>query len=695
MDRDQTDEMRFLNKHFDSELDFITDLGIMGKLKNKYKKALELAQSDKPDLKDTIELYEACAPIPDWQSTSVNNVNNSYVPKDKVKNMISNYRDIIKKAENIDENTHFKLKFKEEYVLETTDFDIETYTDEEMKKWTPSMIKFYRRHHRIHGKCPICGRPTLWNPSTSRPNKFCPDPECRQIYRNQFKERMTRVYGKTTLLDDPDFQKKMLKNRSISGQYTWSDGVKKDYVGSYELDFLEMLDRFAHFESQDVMTPAPQIFHYNYDDKNHFYIPDGYIASLNLIYEIKDGGTNPNMHPKIRAVDKVKEEIKDKKVLESDFNYLKIENKQYGKFLQFLAYVKSQQPILTKKPKLIEESSMLSHMMENFNENKLRLIESEYFLECGFPTKYAVCFNKNLNEFYIPDIDGVREFNIDQNQLKEDSFNLKIYEATNDINQPKRVFIETLKAINFIQPNDIISNWYKEITGNYDGLHTMNQITNMSSKFDKIFDDDWGNYKKDISSISEDRINTLIHIGESVEERSIPNIGENVIINYYNTEDDEKIMEKYNYIKTKIEESVFKDPDFDILFNMILLSTSLDDIKFCIGFVKNLQMTEPNLKDIEDDFLELASYKYVLLSKGTVIDIDYSPIINEDIEFEKYDEDTDNVRSFIKESVLLGGYNTNRFMFNKRLAESRDELLEKYPDEKDKIEIYLCRKIGD
>ena len=84
----------------------------------------------------------------------------------------------------------------------------------------------------------------------------------------------------------------MLANRSIAknNRYHWSDGSYKTCIGSFEYDLAQFLDIFMEFSSNDVMFPAPIVIEYEYEGKMHFYIPDVYIGSLNLIIEVKDGG---------------------------------------------------------------------------------------------------------------------------------------------------------------------------------------------------------------------------------------------------------------------------------------------------------------------------------------------------------------------------------------------------------------------
>ena len=156
---------------------------------------------------------------------------------------------------------------------------------------------------------------------------------------------MIRVHGKTTqqMLQDPEMQKKMLSNRKISGKYKWSDNSAEiQYTGSYELDFLKFLDLFMHFESEDIISPAPQVFTYNDNGTKRFYIPDFYIPSINTLVEIKDGQDNRNNHPNRIGRDAEKEKLKDEIMRnQRDYNFVKVVNKDYSIFLNFLMKLKN------------------------------------------------------------------------------------------------------------------------------------------------------------------------------------------------------------------------------------------------------------------------------------------------------------------------------------------------------------------
>lgn len=204
---------------------------------------------------------------------------------------------------------------------------------EDMTTWR---FLYYLRTGKTHGSCIICKKDTEWNEKTHKYHRFCNNPKCKEQYVETFKNRMIGKYGKVHLLNDPEQQKKMLANRKISGVYTWRDYVHTTtYTGSYELDFLKFLDDIMEFNPEDLIAPSPHIYFYIYENKKHFYIPDFFIPSLNLEIEIKDGTNN---HPKIQAVDKVKERLKDE-VMKSNansFNYIKIVEKNNYRFIEFL-----------------------------------------------------------------------------------------------------------------------------------------------------------------------------------------------------------------------------------------------------------------------------------------------------------------------------------------------------------------------
>ena len=97
-----------------------------------------------------------------------------------------------------------------------------------------------------------------------------------------------------------------------------------------------------YFDPHDIMAPSPHTYYYTYQGEEHFYIPDFFIPSLDLEVEIKDGGKNPNMMPKIQEVDKVKEQLKDAvmKSNKNTFSYVKICDNDFNKFLLLLSVMR-------------------------------------------------------------------------------------------------------------------------------------------------------------------------------------------------------------------------------------------------------------------------------------------------------------------------------------------------------------------
>ena len=185
--------------------------------------------------------------------------------------------------------------------------------------------------------CVICHKDTPWNPKTHKYQRVCGSDACNKKVRAIFHERMMKKYKTDNLASDPEHQRKMLKGRRISGVYKWSTGGETDYVGTYELDFLKFCDIVLDFKATDLFSPSPNTYRYEYEGKEHFYIPDFFIPTLNLEVEIKDGGDNPNMHHKIQSVDKVKEKLKDYIMAKQhNFHYIKVVDKKYDKFVKLV-----------------------------------------------------------------------------------------------------------------------------------------------------------------------------------------------------------------------------------------------------------------------------------------------------------------------------------------------------------------------
>lgn len=250
---------------------------------------------------------------------------------------------------------------------------------------------YYLKTGREHGNCVMCKQPTTFNEKTKKYNRFCNDPACKIKYKEIVDKRMIGVYGKVNLLNDPEHQRKMLMNRSISGVYNFK-GVDKPYVGSYELDFLKTMDLFFDWDPSDIVSPSPHTYYYVYEGEKHFYIPDFYIMSLGLEIEVKDGGDNPNMHHKIQDVDKEKEKLKDKVMHTQKINhYIKLTNKNYYNLFEFFRISKEyveKYGDYEKIPKIILDEDIKSKNISSSSKSKMNKE-----------------VNKAVNESYVSDVD--------------------------------------------------------------------------------------------------------------------------------------------------------------------------------------------------------------------------------------------------------------------------------------------------
>ena len=203
--------------------------------------------------------------------------------------------------------------------------------------YTAARIVFNKINKKEVGHCVQCKKETKWNEDTWKYERFC-SKKCSDEYSKQMKQRMINVYGKEHLLNDPEKQTEMLKHRSISGTYKFKDGGRKDYCGSYERKLLEFFDNVLNVNSNDIMTPGPTI-EYEYNGNKLFWITDLYYTPYNLVFDVKDGGDNPNNRdmPEYRA----KQEAKENTIKQMNkYNYIRLTNNNFQQLLLLLAELK-------------------------------------------------------------------------------------------------------------------------------------------------------------------------------------------------------------------------------------------------------------------------------------------------------------------------------------------------------------------
>ena len=183
---------------------------------------------------------------------------------------------------------------------------------------TAAQVVFNTINHKDHGTCVVCGKETEWNEDTYRYKRYC-SKKCKDILAQRAKANMMKIYGKTTLLNDPMQQEKMLANRSISGKYKFGDKTFT-FTGSYERKLLEFMDKVLHLDPNDIVMPGP-VIEYSNNGTKRFWITDCYYEPYNLVIEIKDGGDNPN---KREMIDYIKLSMQDEDYQNGKYKIIKV-----------------------------------------------------------------------------------------------------------------------------------------------------------------------------------------------------------------------------------------------------------------------------------------------------------------------------------------------------------------------------------
>ena len=220
-------------------------------------------------------------------------------------------------------------------------YHIQNYHEELVPEgFTSNRLAFNILNKNDKGQCVPCGKESEWNENNRRYNRYCSE-KCRKNAAKKAKENMIKKYNKEHLLDDPDVQIKMLKNRKISGKYKFKNGTEKDYVGKFEYNFLEYLDKVMKMNPDDIITDYPLIEYY-YNGKKRFYIPDFYLEPYNLIIEIKDGGDNKNNNPAM--IDTRNKTIEKEKAIKkmNKYNYLRLTDNNFEQFMICISEIKNQ-----------------------------------------------------------------------------------------------------------------------------------------------------------------------------------------------------------------------------------------------------------------------------------------------------------------------------------------------------------------
>ena len=293
--------------------------------------------------------------------------------------------------------------------------------------FTAARVLFNHINKKDHGTCVICKGNTTWNEKTNKYNRLCNKPECKNKLREMYKKNMLKVYGKTTLLNDPEQQKKMLANRSISGIYKFTNGKVKEYTGSFEKKFLVFMDTIMGYDPDDIIMPGPTL-EYEYKGEKHQWITDALIVPYNLIIEIKDGGDFKNNRSMVSYREKqvAKEEMITNM---GKYNYLRLTNNQFGQLIDILYELKMQMiddSDDNKKAIVKIHEGFLDDLKGTFTSTNKKITYKDdeykivYILEKNFKDKN---YNKKLPAFNKSEIDRYWLYGAIKKQVPNSGYN--------------------------------------------------------------------------------------------------------------------------------------------------------------------------------------------------------------------------------------------------------------------------------
>lgn len=263
---------------------------------------------------------------------------------------------------------------------------------------TPLQVAFnaVNKKKEPYGHCIVCHTGiTMWNEDKGRYERICSD-KCKKQYVQMCEERLQQRRGvtKQEMLSDPEFQNKMLAGRSISGTYKFTDGGKLGYVGSYEKNFLEFMDKVMHVKSSDIEAPGPTI-QYTYQGKEHFWITDCRYIPYDLVFDIKDGGSNPNTREM--------KEYREKQVAKEDaitkqgkYNYCRLTDNNFGQLLSIMLELK--ESLINFEHKTIDDNRFMPIVRINESADKSTFVDN-FKLKTGKKIKYYTARENDIDKY--------------------------------------------------------------------------------------------------------------------------------------------------------------------------------------------------------------------------------------------------------------------------------------------------------
>jgi hypothetical protein len=284
---------------------------------------------------------------------------------------------------------------------------------------------------------------------------------------------MVKKTGHKRVTDTEEGLQKMLAKRKISGMYKFQNGKEKPYVGSYEKNCLEFMDKVLNVDPDDILAPGPTL-EYMFEGVKHYYITDFYYQPYNLIIEVKDGGDNPNNRnmPEYRA----KQIAKENHIIKyTNYNYIRLTNNNLDQLLSIFINLKMSM-VDNRNERVIKinesgEDNILNELMTNICMTPVGLKDSDAYI-----------INLPQNNVYSSSI-AISNANMDSIfSIDKDSNLVKLSDEESDnIRKTNKVFYKlgdrkkvSSKLESYIGNNITEKELYKLLTGI--DLYSIDQI---------------------------------------------------------------------------------------------------------------------------------------------------------------------------------------------------------------------------
>lgn len=406
--------------------------------------------------------------------------------------------------------------------------------------YTSARVVFNYINKKDHGSCVVCGGETEWKEENWKYARLCKNPKCKEALSKKADENCKKKTGKTPreLLLDPEHQNKMLKGRSISGVYTFQDGGKRDYVGSYEKNILEFYDKFLNKKSDEIQTPGP-VIEYMYKGEKHFWITDIYDITANLAIDVKDGGDNPNT----REMKDYREKqiAKEKAITEQgQYNYLRLTNNNFEQLFQILSDLKMMMIDDTVKNHTI---SMINEYTALGGMNPVIGSSGNYIVNYGIGgvfTGQAYTKDKALSKVYKIE-DGKVKKKDTKEFLQEYDYELYEYNDNKNIEIEEGMelnsFYELLTGNKYVDEAQLLNdNRFKKTYSFYEYLESTNEV--IRNSLIQEFNDYVGSPTLCIENNISDNQNEKIKVLQNENGYFIKNMISGLRSGYYNNEED-------------------------------------------------------------------------------------------------------------------------------------------------------------